>query len=218
MDLFSIFLKGGYLMWPILLSSIIGLAIAIDRYMIIRKAKTNAPNFIIKIRTLLKKKDVDGAIAVCMQERTPAANIIRKGLKKSKLGHERVKEAIENVGKQEISKLEKGLSILATISGVAPLLGFLGTVTGMISAFMRIEDLQGAANPSDLAGGIWEALITTAFGLAVGIIALISYNYFTSAINKLVSDMEIISNDVVDTLEEVNLGSKHVDDEIEIDI
>lgn len=218
MDLLSIFLKGGYLMWPILLSSIIGLAIAIDRYMIIRKAKTNAPNFIIKIRTLLKKKDVDGAIAVCMQERTPAANIIRKGLKKSKLGHERVKEAIENVGKQEISKLEKGLSILATISGVAPLLGFLGTVTGMISAFMRIEDLQGAANPSDLAGGIWEALITTAFGLAVGIIALISYNYFTSAINKLVSDMEIISNDVVDTLEEVNLGSKHVDDEIEIDI
>jgi len=218
MDLLSIFLKGGYLMWPILFSSIIGLAIAIDRYMIIRKAKTNAPNFIIKIRTLLKKKDVDGAIAVCMQERTPAANIIRKGLKKSKLGHERVKEAIENVGKQEISKLEKGLSILATISGVAPLLGFLGTVTGMISAFMRIEDLQGAANPSDLAGGIWEALITTAFGLAVGIIALISYNYFTSAINKLVSDMEIISNDVVDTLEEVNLGSKHVDDEIEIDI
>ncbi|HPI37698.1 MAG TPA: MotA/TolQ/ExbB proton channel family protein [Ignavibacteriaceae bacterium] len=218
MDLLSIFLKGGYLMWPILLCSIIGLAIAIDRYMIIRKAKTNAPNFIIKIRTLLKKKDVDGAIAVCMQERTPAANIIRKGLKKSKLGHERVKEAIQNVGKQEIAKLEKGLSVLATISGVAPLLGFLGTVTGMISAFMRIEDLQGAANPSDLAGGIWEALITTAFGLAVGIIALFFYNYFTSAINKLVSDMEIISNDVVDTLEEVHLGSKHVDDEIEIDI
>jgi biopolymer transport protein ExbB len=153
-----------------------------------------------------------------MQERTPAANIIRKGLKKSKLGHERVKEAIQNVGKQEIAKLEKGLSVLATISGVAPLLGFLGTVTGMISAFMRIEDLQGAANPSDLAGGIWEALITTAFGLAVGIIALFFYNYFTSAINKLVSDMEIISNDVVDTLEEVHLGSKHVDDEIEIDI
>lgn len=218
MDLLSIFLKGGYLMWPILLCSIIGLAIAIDRYMIIRKAKTNAPNFIIKIRTLLKKKDVDGAIAVCMQERTPAANIIRKGLKKSKLGHERVKEAIQNVGKQEIAKLEKGLSVLATISGVAPLLGFLGTVTGMISAFMRIEDLQGAANPSDLAGGIWEALITTAFGLAVGIIALFFYNYFTSAINKLVSDMEIISNDVVDTLDEVHLGSKHVDDEIEIDI
>ncbi len=219
MDLFSIFLKGGYLMWPILLCSILGLGIVIDRYLTLRKAKTNAPNFIIKIRSLLKKKDIDGAITVCLQERTPAANIIRKGLKKHKLGHERVKEAIENVGRQEVAKLEKGLSILATISGAAPLLGFLGTVTGMITAFMRIQDLQGSANPSDLAGGIWEALITTAFGLGVGIAALISYNYFTSSIGKLVSDMEVISNDVVDTLEEVSLGIKSSeDDDIDIDI
>ena len=124
-------------------------------------------------------------------------------MKKYNFGHERVREAIESAGKQEINKLEKGLSVLATISGVAPLLGFLGTVTGMISAFMRIEDLQGAANPSDLAGGIWEALLTTAFGLGVGIIAYTFYNYLVSSISKLVLDMEVISNDVVDILEEV---------------
>ena len=219
MDFLSIFLKGGYLMWPILLSSVLGLGIAIDRYMVIRKAKTNAPNFIVRTRSLLKKQDIDGAIAVCLQERTPAANIIRKGLKKFRFGHARVKEAIEAVGKQEVAKLEKGLSVLATIAGAAPLLGFLGTVTGMISAFMRIQDLQGSANPSDLAGGIWEALITTAFGLAVGIIALISYNYFVSAINKLVTDIEVISNDVLDTIEEVNLGIKSaIDEDLEIDI
>lgn len=208
MDLLSIFLKGGYLMYPILASSILAVAIAIDKYMLLRNARINAPSFIVKIRNVLKKKDVAGAVAICMQENSPAANIIRKGLKKYHLGHERVKEAIENAGKQEVTKLEKGLSVLATVAGVAPLLGFLGTVTGMITAFMLIEDLKGAANPSDLAGGIWEALITTAFGLAVGIIALLFYNYFLASINKLVNEMEIISNDVVDTLEEVETGKK----------
>jgi biopolymer transport protein ExbB len=119
-----------------------------------------------------------------------------------------LKKPLKRLVSRKSVKLEKGLSVLATISGVAPLLGFLGTVTGMISAFMRIEDLQGAANPSDLAGGIWEALLTTAFGLAVGIIAYTFYNYLVSAINKLVLDIEVISNDVVDILEEVRLNKK----------
>ncbi|VAX26685.1 TonB-ExbBD energy transducing system, ExbB subunit [hydrothermal vent metagenome] len=203
MSLLSIVLKGGWVMLFIFIASIIAVAIIIDRILVIRKSKSNIPQFLVKIRGLLKRKDIDGALNYCMEERTPAANIVKKGLKKYNFGHERVKEAIESAGKQEITKLEKGLAILATISGVAPLLGFLGTVTGMISAFMRIEDLQGAANPSDLAGGIWEALLTTAFGLAVGIIAYTFYNYLVNAINKLVLDMEIVSNDVVDIIEEV---------------
>ncbi|MFH1526814.1 MAG: MotA/TolQ/ExbB proton channel family protein, partial [Bacteroidota bacterium] len=161
MNILSIVIKGGWLLIPILLSSVIGLAIIIERYIVIRRSKLNVPAFLVKIRGLLKKSDINGAIDYCMEEKSPAANIIRKGLKKYKLGHERVKEAIESAGKQEIGKLERGLSVLATISGVAPLLGFLGTVTGMITAFMKIEDLQGSANPSDLAGGIWEALLTT---------------------------------------------------------
>lgn len=217
MDLLSILLKGGWLMLPIFLCSIIGLAIIIDRYIVLRKAKINVPAFMVRLRGVLKKKDVNAAISYCMEEKSPAANIVRKGLKKYHLGHERVKEAIENAGKQEVSKLEKGLSVLATVSGVAPLLGFLGTVTGMISAFMRIEDLQGAANPSDLAGGIWEALITTAFGLAVGIMSYMFYNFLVTSVSKLVSDMEIISNDVIDIIQENNSGSSQ-EDEIEIDI
>lgn len=203
MSLFSIIIKGGWLLIPIFIASIIAVAIIIDRYVVINKSRLNVPSFLVKIRSYLKRSDMQGAIEYCMEEKSPAANIVKKGLKKYNLGHERVREAIESAGKQEINKLEKGLSILATISGVAPLLGFLGTVTGMISAFMRIEDLQGAANPSDLAGGIWEALLTTAFGLAVGIVALTFYNYLLSSINKLVLDMEVISNDVVDILEEV---------------
>jgi biopolymer transport protein ExbB len=205
-------------MWPILLCSVIGLTVIIDRYIVLRKAKINIPAFMVRIRGLIKKKDISGAISYCMEEKSPVANIIRKGLKKYRLGHERVKEAIENAGRQEISKLEKGLSVLATVAGIAPLLGFLGTVTGMIQAFMTIEDLAGAANPSDLAGGIWEALTTTAFGLIVGIPALAFYNYFLSAVKKTVGEMETVANDVIDVVQDSSTHTADVEEEIELDI
>lgn len=217
MNLLSIFLKGGFLMWPILLCSIIGLAVIIDRFVVIRKAKINIPAFLVRLRGHLKKKDVSSAVSYCMEEKSPVANIVRKGLMKYKFGHERVKESIENAGIQEISKLEKGLSVLATVAGIAPLLGFLGTVTGMIQAFMTIEDLAGTANPSDLAGGIWEALVTTAFGLIVGIPALAFYNYFLSAVKKVVGDMETVANDVVDIIQD-DVHSSDNDTQIEIEI
>ncbi len=123
----------------------------------------------------------------------------------------RVLEAIEVAGKQEISKLEKGLSTLATVAGAAPMLGFLGTVTGMIAAFMKIQELQGSASPADLASGIWEALLTTAFGLFVGIPALAFYNYFVSLISKIVLDMERVATDILDVLDET--GKVFLDDE-----
>ena len=199
-------------MLPIFLASIIAVAIIIDRYIVIRKSRLNVPAFLVRIRGMLKKKDIKGALNYCMEEKSPVANIIKKGLRKFNHGHQRVVEAIDSAGKQEINKLEKGLSVLATISGVAPLLGFLGTVTGMIGAFMQIEDMQGAANPSDLAGGIWEALLTTAFGLAVGIIAFTFYNYLVAGIKKLVLDIEVVSNDVVDILEQAGkISAKDLD-------
>jgi len=213
MDLLSIFMKGGWIMYFILICSIIALAVIIEKFIILRKAKVNVPAFLVKIRAMLKKKDIEGAINFCLQERTPVSNIVRKGLKKFRFGHQRVVEAIESAGRQEIGKLEKGLSILATISGIAPLLGFLGTVTGMIGAFMKIQELQGSANPADLAGGIWEALITTAFGLIVGIPALAFYNYFVSAINKLVMDIELITNDIIDLLDDTSKQPAYDDDE-----
>jgi len=218
MNLFEIFLKGGVIMWPILFCSVIALAVAIDRFLVLRRAKINLPAFLVRIRGFIKNKDMSGAASFCLREKSPIGNMVRKGLKKFGMGHERVKEAIENAGRQEVSKLEKGLSILATVAGVAPLLGFLGTVTGMIQAFMRIEDLAGAANPSDLAGGIWEALITTAFGLIVGIPAYAFYNYFVSAIKKFVSDMETVANDVVDTMQDTSKEAIDFDDEIEVEM
>lgn len=218
MNLFEIFLKGGIIMWAILATSIVGLAVVIDRFIVLRKAKINVPAFMVRIRGFIKKKDIAGAISYCMQEQSPVANIVRKGLKKYRYGQSRVKDAIENAGSQEINKLEKGLPVLASVAGIAPLLGFLGTVTGMIQAFMTIEDLAGAANPSDLAGGIWEALITTAFGLIVGIPALALYNYFLTFVKKLVSEMETVANDVIDVIQEGSKEEADIDDEIEIEI
>ncbi len=214
MNLLSMFLKGGIIMWPILIGSIIGLAIVIEKFLVIRRSKINVPVFSIKIRGILKKKDIAGAINFCLEEKSPIANIIRRGLKKYKFGRKRVIESIEAAGKVEIGKLEKGLSTLATISGAAPMLGFLGTVTGMITAFMRIQELQGSASPSDLAGGIWEALLTTAFGLLVGIPALAVYNYLVSLVNKIVLDMERIATDILDVLDET--GIEIIDDEDEM--
>jgi biopolymer transport protein ExbB len=218
MNLLDIFLKGGFIMWFILASSIVGLAVSIDRFIMLRKAKINVPAFMVRIRGFIKKKDISGAISYCMQEKSPVANIVRKGLKKYKYGHDRVKDAIENAGSQEVSKLEKGLSVLASVAGIAPLLGFLGTVTGMIQAFMTIQDLAGAANPSDLAGGIWEALITTAFGLIIGIPALALYNYFLSAVKKLVGEMETVANDVIDVIQDGGKDEAEIDDEIEMEL
>lgn len=213
---FKILLSGGWLMIPILLSSVVAIAIIIDRISVIKKSKLK-PAFIVKIRSLIKKKDISGAIDYCLENKNPAANIIRKGLKKYQYGHARVKEAIENAGSQEVNKLEKGLMILATISGVAPLLGFLGTVTGMIDAFMKIQDLEGSASPSDLAGGIWEALLTTAFGLGVGILAYTFYNYLVDRVKKIVLDMEIATTDVLDTLEAVFRGTEINDDDTDLE-
>ena len=218
MNFFEIFLKGGVVMWLILASSVIGLSVVFDRFLFLRKAKINVPAFMVRLRGLIKKKDISGAVSVCMEEKSPIANIVRKGLKKYKYGHDRVKDAIENAGTQEIIKLESGLSILATVAGIAPLLGFLGTVTGMITAFMTIEDLAGSANPSDLAGGIWEALITTAFGLIVGIFALAFYNYFLSSVKRLVGDMETVANDVVDTIQDISENKNITEEELELEI
>lgn len=214
MNLIEMFFKGGIMMWPILLGSIIAVAITIEKFLSIKKSKVNVGAFTIKIRGILKKKDIAGAINYCMEEKSPISNIIRRGLKKYKFGRKRVIEAIEAAGKIEISKMEKGLSTLATIAGAAPMLGFLGTVTGMISAFMRIQELQGSASPADLAGGIWEALITTAFGLIVGIPALALYNYFLSLVNKNVLDMERIATEILDVLDDTEKEFSD-DDEIE---
>ncbi len=201
MNLFDMFMKGGIIMYPILLCSILAVYISIERILVLRKAQLDVGQFMMKLKSIFQKGDVAGVLTFCSQKDAPIANIIRHGIVKHDQGDEKVRQAVEDSGRAEVYHLEKRLSILASIAGIAPMLGFLGTVSGMVSAFQRIEGLGGIVNPSDLAGGIWEALLTTVFGLVVGIIAYALYNYFVTRVKRFVHEMEVTTTEFLDLLQ-----------------
>ncbi len=201
MSLWDLFILGGLVMWPILLCSVIGVYVIIERYLVLRKAKANVNQFMLNLKVLLRKNDIRNAIDLCDTIKVPVSRILKQGILRYNRGQQVIREAIENAGSEEIYKLEKGLSVLATIAGMAPLLGFLGTVTGIIAAFQSIQNAGGVVNPSDLAGGIWEALLTTAFGLFVGIPAYFAYNYFVNRIKRFVFEIESTSNEFLDLIQ-----------------
>ncbi len=194
--------KGGYMMLPLVLLSITALYIFIERIMTInREAKT--PNgFTDTIRSKVISGDINGARVFCKETDTPVARMIEKGLSRIGSPLKNIEVSIENVGKIEVYKLEKNLSFLATISGAAPMIGFLGTVTGMIQAFIAIAQEEGAVSPKLLSSGIYEAMITTAAGLVVGILAYLAYNYLVTRVQKLVHKMEYGAIEFVDLLQE----------------
>lgn len=200
MSLLSVLAKGGWLMIPIALFSLIAVGIFIERVMVLRKAKINLNAFLMRIRQSISKHDYDGALVICSSTPGPISKVIERGIRLRGQSREEIKDAIESAGRAEIYQLEKGFAALATIAGVAPLTGFLGTVTGMIQAFMRIQELGGNVNATVLAGGIWEALITTAAGLVVGIATLLAYNYLVSKVQRLVFEMEVSSTNVLELL------------------
>jgi biopolymer transport protein ExbB len=200
MNLIDMFFKGGLLMWPILVCSVIAVAVVIERFFALRRAQLDVGQFMMKLKSIFHQGDLSAVEAFCAQKDAPIARIIRRGLQKHDQGPEKLREAVENAGREEVYHLEKHLSILASVAGIAPMLGFLGTVTGMIAAFQRIETLGGTVNPSDLAGGIWEALLTTAYGLFVGIPALAAYNWLVTRVRRLVHEMEVTTTEMVDLL------------------
>ncbi len=200
MRLLDLYLKGGLIMHLITISLIVMIYVTIEKILVIKRAMANVRDFIASIKGLIRTGNVPEIIDYCNSHNTPISRIFKQGLLKLGYGDERVREAIEMAGRSEVFMLEKRLSILATIAGIAPLLGFLGTVTGMINAFMTIQSLGGIVSPSDLAGGIWEALLTTAYGLIVGIPAYGLYNYFVTKINRLVHEIENATFEFIDIL------------------
>ncbi len=200
--LIELLMKGGFMMIPIFLLSIFAVYIFVERLMTIQKASKTPEGFLDNIKSMVTRGDVNGAKMLCAQNDTPIARMIEKGL--ARLGSQlrNIEASIENVGKIEIYKLEKNLSFLATISGVAPMIGFLGTVTGMINAFIAIAQEEGTVSPKLLSSGIYEAMITTASGLFVGIIAYLGYNYLVTRVQKLVYRMEYNSINFLDLLQE----------------
>ena len=200
---------GGWVLIPIFLLSILAIYIFVERVITVHKAAADPEATTRQIRNYVQNGDIRGAVAYCESQATPISRILKQGLERLGRPIMEIQDAVQAAGKHEAFELEKRTDILASIAGIAPMLGFFGTVTGMIKAFQAIQNLQGNVNPSVLAGGEravglgrWIALITTAVGLAVGIVALFFYNYLIGRINRLVNDMERSATDFIDLLQE----------------
>lgn len=201
-SLLDVLVLGGWVMIPLLLLSVLTIYLLIERLITIRKASSNPDTITDRVREYVRNGDVDGAIAYCKQKNVPITRILRQGLERLGRPISEIQDAVQAAGKHETFELEKRTNLLASIAGIAPMLGFFGTVVGMIKAFQEIQNLQGNVNPSVLAGGIWEALVTTAAGLLVGILALFSYNFLIGRIRRLTNDMERSATDFIDLLQE----------------
>ena len=204
----KLFIDGGAFMWPILGLLIIGLMFALERFWTLSRASINTRKFMPQIRSALESGSIEEALAICSKTRGPIASIFSAGLMRIDRGVEAVEKSIMSAGTIEMAFLEKNLIWLSTIIGMAPMLGFTGTVWGMIAAFdsiMRANDIS----PSVVAGGISQALLTTLFGLIVAMIIQICSNFFISRIDKLVIEMEESSVDFIDTISAIEAKKKN---------
>lgn len=199
------FNEGGDFMWPILVAFILGLAVAFERVISLTRADINSRKFIVNVKRALDEGGIEAAEEVCAKTRGPVSAVFQAGLMRSGEGIDAVEKAVVSYGSIEMSFLERGLVWLSLFIVVAPMLGFLGTVVGMVEAFDAIES-AGDISPSLVAGGIKVALLTTVFGLIVGIILQFFYNYCVAKIDRIVVEMEEASVDLIDSLIRFNAG------------
>jgi biopolymer transport protein ExbB len=195
-------LKGGLVMIPIALLSILAVYIFIERMIIISNASRHDAEFMHNIRDFMKNDRLDSALSLCRNTQSPIARMIEKGLMRIGRPLSDINTAIENVGSTEVAKLEKNISILGTVAGAAPMLGFLGTVTGMVKAFYDMSEAGNNLTIQILSGGIYQALITTVAGLIVGIIAYFCYNLLVAKIRKTVLNLQLRAAEFMDMLHE----------------
>lgn len=198
--------RGGIMMIPLGLSSVIGLAIVIEKLLSLRKNKVLVPEIVSVVDSLQSIVDIQLARHICQKNSGPFANIIQTALNNQHLHIDEIKELVNDQGRQEVRTLERGLAALETIAGIAPLLGLLGTVLGMVKVFTVISKV-GTGQASLLAGGISEALITTVTGLFIGIPALVAYNYFTNRAENYILDIEKYTTVLLQKIRLLNQGT-----------
>jgi biopolymer transport protein ExbB len=203
----SLLAKGGPVVIPIIFCSLLSVALICERFYQFHKARLKEPKFIEGIHRMIKQNQHEKAIHQCRSVKNPIGNILAKGIEKSlnngtSMSREELEKALSHAGQLELRQLDRYLPTLATIANIAPLLGLFGTVTGMIKAFMVIQNLGGKVNASVLAGGIWEALLTTALGLAVAIPTVIAYNYFVGKVEGFAQEMQDSSVQLLEALQE----------------
>lgn len=202
LSLWDLTLKGGWIMIPIFLLSIISIYILVERSIAIKNAQKEDPNFMNNIKEYILDGKIESALTICKSQNTPLARMIEKGIRRLGRPLNDVNAAIENVGKIEVAKLEKGFPFLATAAGAAPMLGFLGTVTGMIRAFYNMASAGNNIDITLLSSGIYEAMVTTVAGLVVGIMAYLAYNYLVARVEHIVNMLEARTTEFMDLLNE----------------
>jgi len=202
MNYLEMYFKGGWVMYPITILSIIGIYIFIERYLALRKAAQEDTNFMSRIKDYIHEGKIESALNLCQSSDTPLARMIEKGVRRLGRPLSDINTAIENVGNLEVSKLEKGLPILASVAGGAPMLGFFGTVIGMVESFWHMNSAGNNIEISTMAGGIYTALITTVGGLMVGVPAYFAYNYLVTRVEKVVFKLEANTMEFMDILNE----------------
>ena len=202
LSMWELSLKGGIIMIPLLILSVISIYILVERFFAIRKAAKEDASFMKRIKDYIHEGEIDSAMNLCKKTNTPYSRLILKGITRIGRPMNDVLVAIENVGNLEIAELEKGFTWLATTAAGAPMIGFLGTVTGMVQAFFAMASAGSNADVTVLASGIYEALVTTVAGLFVGIIALFAYNYLVSMVNKVMKQLEAKTMEFMDLLNE----------------
>jgi biopolymer transport protein ExbB len=198
----KLFVDGGWAMWPLLFLLVMGISFAIERLITLSRAAINAEEFFQQLEEALRSGGPDRAAQLCSETRGPVASVVHAGLLRMHRGIDHVEKAIENSGAVEMAFLERGMVWLSTVANLAPMVGFLGTVSGMITSFQVIKEM-GDVVPAKVAGGISEALITTAAGLVVGIIIQFCYNFFASRIDRIIADMQEHTAAFIDLLAEL---------------
>jgi biopolymer transport protein ExbB len=202
LSLADLYLAGGWVMYIITLLSFVALYIFVERYLVIKKASHSDANFMNRIKDYMYEGKVDAAMQLCRKTSSPQARMVEKGITRLGRPLADVTAAIENVGRLEIHKLEKRFPTLATIAGAAPLLGFFGTVIGMVQAFYEMSLAGNSLDISTLSGGIYTALITTVGGLILGILAYFAYNLLVVRVENVVFQLETTSTEFLDILNE----------------
>ena len=198
LNILDLAMKGGWIMVVLAILSVIGVYIFVERFMTLRKSMKRNPYLLDRIKDNLRDDDIKSATNYCEKQNTPMSRILAKGVKDYKLDTVSVRQVLENNAGLEIATLEKGLPVLSTIAAVAPMLGFLGTVTGMVQAFWQMSNAGNNIDVSLLSGGIYEAMVTTVGGLIVGIIAIFAYNYLVAQVDRVQNFMEA---DMIEFLE-----------------
>ncbi|MCK4244198.1 MAG: MotA/TolQ/ExbB proton channel family protein [Candidatus Omnitrophica bacterium] len=185
-------------MWPILLCSVISITIILERFYHLHRVRINIPGFLSRIKELLIRDKRDEALRLCQETTSPVGRIFSYGIQNHKRTLSEQEKILSRAGSKEVRDLEKHLRGLAIIGNITPLLGLLGTVVGMIRAFMKIQELGGRVDANVLAGGIWEALLTTAAGLSVAIPTLVAYHYFEGRVNDYAVEMKDAASELIE--------------------